>query len=237
MSLAGRWMRRVRLDSCVDRSTAISTRVRLFRLFLLIPCWESQRLIPKSEPGRSKSQRQSVLLNGLGAAIFQRVARGRPRQHRAALGDLRKYDEPGVGSLVASPRIADRRPFLATRPGFRSHYEIRLTAFYLSPKRCRHRRHRPRRRSPGDCMLSSLALRSFIFHPNQWLVLKATRQAAKGFPDEDAAWIDGLAQRLDVANQLARRVAATTDPELRWRRSTTSAGFSWIPAYGQKIDS
>jgi hypothetical protein len=26
-------------------------------------------------------------------------------------------------------------------------------------------------------MLSSLALRSFIFHPNQWLVLKATRQA------------------------------------------------------------
>jgi hypothetical protein len=26
-------------------------------------------------------------------------------------------------------------------------------------------------------MLSSLALRSFIFHPNQWLVLKAVRQA------------------------------------------------------------
>ncbi len=26
-------------------------------------------------------------------------------------------------------------------------------------------------------MLSSLALRSFIFHPNQWLVVKATRQA------------------------------------------------------------
>jgi cold shock CspA family protein len=38
--------------------------------------------------------------------------------------------------------------------------------------------------------------------------------APKGFPDEDAAWIDGLAQRLDVANQLARRVAGTTDPEL-----------------------
>ena len=37
--------------------------------------------------------------------------------------------------------------------------------------------------------------------------------APKGFPDEDAAWIDGLAQR-EVANQLARRVAGTTDPEL-----------------------
>jgi hypothetical protein len=32
--------------------------------------------------------------------------------------------------------------------------------------------------------------------------------------EQDAAWIDGLAQRLDVANQLARRVAGTTDPEL-----------------------
>lgn len=39
------------MDSCVDRSTAISARVRLFRLFLLIPCWESQRLIPKRSAG------------------------------------------------------------------------------------------------------------------------------------------------------------------------------------------
>jgi uncharacterized protein (DUF1800 family) len=38
--------------------------------------------------------------------------------------------------------------------------------------------------------------------------------APRGFPDEDAAWIDGLAQRLDVANQLARGGAGTTDPEL-----------------------
>jgi hypothetical protein len=36
----------------------------------------------------------------------------------------------------------------------------------------------------------------------------------RDFSDEDAAWIDGLAQHLDVANQLARRVAGTTDPEL-----------------------
>ena len=41
----------------------------------------------------------------------------------------------------------------------------------------------------------------------------ATR-GPEGISDEDAAWIDGLAQRLDVANQLARRVAGTTDPEL-----------------------
>jgi uncharacterized protein (DUF1800 family) len=37
--------------------------------------------------------------------------------------------------------------------------------------------------------------------------------APKGFADEDAAWIDGLTQRLDVANELARRVAGTADPQ------------------------
>ena len=37
--------------------------------------------------------------------------------------------------------------------------------------------------------------------------------APKGFSDEDAAWIDGLTQRLDVANQFARRVADAIDPK------------------------
>jgi uncharacterized protein (DUF1800 family) len=37
--------------------------------------------------------------------------------------------------------------------------------------------------------------------------------APKGFDDNNAAWADGLAQRLDIANQLARRAAATADPE------------------------
>ena len=37
--------------------------------------------------------------------------------------------------------------------------------------------------------------------------------APKGFSDEDAAWIDGLTQRLDVANDFARRLADTADPQ------------------------
>jgi len=36
--------------------------------------------------------------------------------------------------------------------------------------------------------------------------------APVGFSDDDAAWLDGLAQRLDVANQLSRRVAGAVDP-------------------------
>jgi uncharacterized protein (DUF1800 family) len=36
--------------------------------------------------------------------------------------------------------------------------------------------------------------------------------APKGFADESAPWLSGLAQRLDIANQLARRVGGLADP-------------------------
>jgi uncharacterized protein (DUF1800 family) len=34
----------------------------------------------------------------------------------------------------------------------------------------------------------------------------------KGFPDDEASWIDGMGRRLDVANNFAERVAGRTDP-------------------------
>ena len=37
--------------------------------------------------------------------------------------------------------------------------------------------------------------------------------APKGFSDDNAAWLDGLAQRLDIANAFAQRVADGLDPE------------------------
>jgi uncharacterized protein (DUF1800 family) len=36
--------------------------------------------------------------------------------------------------------------------------------------------------------------------------------APKGFADESGPWLDGLSQRLDIANQLARRMNAETEP-------------------------
>jgi uncharacterized protein (DUF1800 family) len=36
--------------------------------------------------------------------------------------------------------------------------------------------------------------------------------APQGFPDVQSAWIDGLSQRLDIANRIAERVAARTEP-------------------------
>jgi uncharacterized protein (DUF1800 family) len=37
--------------------------------------------------------------------------------------------------------------------------------------------------------------------------------APKGFDDVNAAWLDGLAQRLDIANQFGRRVSQPVDPK------------------------
>jgi uncharacterized protein (DUF1800 family) len=37
--------------------------------------------------------------------------------------------------------------------------------------------------------------------------------APKGFADEQAAWIDGVAQRLDIANRIAESMAATVEPD------------------------
>jgi uncharacterized protein (DUF1800 family) len=38
--------------------------------------------------------------------------------------------------------------------------------------------------------------------------------APKGFDDGSAAWTEGLAQRADIANQLAARVAASAAPDV-----------------------
>src|SRR3979411_1495296 len=35
----------------------------------------------------------------------------------------------------------------------------------------------------------------------------------KGYPDDEASWIDGMGRRLDVANNFAERVAGQTDPQ------------------------
>src|SRR5581483_2234369 len=50
--------------------------------------------------------------------------------------------------------------------------------------------------------------------------------APKGFDDGNAAWTDGLAQRLDIANQLAPRVGRNTAD--RGARGKPSAGAGAI---------
>jgi uncharacterized protein (DUF1800 family) len=43
--------------------------------------------------------------------------------------------------------------------------------------------------------------------------------APNGFSDQSAAWMDGLAQRLDIANNLARRAGMIADPDAIARRA------------------
>jgi uncharacterized protein (DUF1800 family) len=35
----------------------------------------------------------------------------------------------------------------------------------------------------------------------------------KGYPDDEASWIDGMGRRLDVANNVAERVSGKVDPQ------------------------
>ena len=49
--------------------------------------------------------------------------------------------------------------------------------------------------------------------------------APKGFADESAPWLDGLAQRLDIANQFARRLSAESRSARGVRRGARAARF------------
>ena len=80
---------------------------------------------------------------------------------------------------------------------------------------------REKLKKPGEWIVSALRTTG-VTPPDIRPVLQAHNllgeplwrpPAPKGFPDDSAAWMDGLAERLDLANQLARRVAPLVDPE------------------------
>ena len=80
-------------------------------------------------------------------------------------------------------------------------------------------RHRKLKR-PGEWIVASLRAAD-VAPPEIAPVMQAQNllgeplwrpAAPKGFADEEAAWIDGLAQRLDVSNELSRRFAGRVDP-------------------------
>jgi uncharacterized protein (DUF1800 family) len=73
---------------------------------------------------------------------------------------------------------------------------------------------------PGEWIVGALRA-SGVKEPNIPPVMQAQNMlgerlwrppAPNGFADDDATWLDGLAQRLDVANQLARRLGDSLDP-------------------------
>ncbi|HEY7248097.1 MAG TPA: DUF1800 family protein [Xanthobacteraceae bacterium] len=74
---------------------------------------------------------------------------------------------------------------------------------------------------PGEWIVSALRAAGVTAPPDIGPVMQAHNllgeplwrpAAPKGFADESSPWLDGLSQRLDVANQLARRLGEQTDP-------------------------
>jgi uncharacterized protein (DUF1800 family) len=75
-------------------------------------------------------------------------------------------------------------------------------------------------RRPSDWVISSLRVCG-VKPPDVRPILQAQNllgeplwrvPAPNGFSDNSAAWMDGLAQRLDIANQISRRVGDSLDP-------------------------
>ncbi len=74
---------------------------------------------------------------------------------------------------------------------------------------------------PGEWIVAALRAAGVTAPPDIGPVMQAHNllgeplwrpAAPKGFTDESGPWLDGLSQRLDLANQLARRVGEQADP-------------------------
>src|SRR6202035_3644774 len=93
-------------------STRVSTRVRLFRLFLLIPCWESQRLIPKRSAGPRATKIGVVSLKALDHHRPNReesAPNPKARDLKRRTGDGRKRAEARGVKMGRRPKLTDHR--------------------------------------------------------------------------------------------------------------------------------
>ena len=79
---------------------------------------------------------------------------------------------------------------------------------------------RPKLKRPGEWIISAMRAGGIV-PPDIGPVMQAHNllgeplwrpSAPKGFADESAPWLDGLSQRLDIANALARRMGGDADP-------------------------
>ena len=146
-----------------------------------------------------------------GRAVLAALAR-HPATAKHVAGKLARHfvaDEPPP-ALVE--RLAKR--FLATQGDLKEVAKMLLTApeAWEAP--------RAKLKRPGEWVIGALRAVG-VTAPDIRPVMQAQNllgeplwrpSAPKGFTDESAPWLDGLAQRLDIANQLARRAGGEADP-------------------------
>ena len=162
----------------------------------------AQMVIGKSYPDTGVEQ---------GRAVLAALARHPSTAKHVATKLVRHFvaDEPPP-ALVE--RLAKR--FLATQGDLKEVAKTLVTSpeAWESP--------RAKLKRPGEWIIGALRAVGFT-PPDIGLMMQAHNllgeplwrpSAPKGFTDESAPWLDGLAQRLDIANQLARRVGGQADP-------------------------
>jgi uncharacterized protein (DUF1800 family) len=91
--------------------------------------------------------------------------------------------------MVSSPEAWSEPPTKLRRPSEWAVGMVRATGFTQAD---------PKRFTDGQALLGEP-----LWRP----------PSPKGFPDDEASWIDGMGRRLDVANNFADRVAGQVDPQ------------------------
>jgi uncharacterized protein (DUF1800 family) len=149
------------------------------------------------------------------------------QQGRAVLATLARHPATAkhVAGKIARHFVADDPPpplvqrlekrFLETEGNLKELAKALVTAPEAwEPARLKLKR-------PGEWIIAALRAASVTAPPDIGPVMQAHNllgeplwrpAAPKGFADESGPWLDGLSQRLDLANQLARRVTEQADP-------------------------
>jgi uncharacterized protein (DUF1800 family) len=182
---------------------------------------------PRQEQGGAFTFNPAMHEPGAQTVIGKRFADRQFEQGRAVLATLARH--PATAKHIAAkfvrhfvsnkpvPALADKlaKRFIATGGDLKQVARTLITApesWSTSD---------PKLKRPGEWLIAALRA-SGTSPPDIAAVLQAQNllgeplwrpAAPAGFSDDDAAWLDGLAQRLDIANQMARRVAGQVDPE------------------------
>jgi uncharacterized protein (DUF1800 family) len=183
---------------------------------------------PRQDPARAGEFEFNARMHQPGAQTV--IGRSYPdagiEQGRAVLAALARH--PATAKHVATklarhfvadeppPALVDRlaKSFLATQGDLKQVTKTLVTApeAWEAP--------RAKLKRPGEWIIASLRAVG-VTPPDVGPVMQAHNllgeplwrpSAPKGFADESAPWLDGLAQRLDIANQLARRLGGQADP-------------------------
>jgi uncharacterized protein (DUF1800 family) len=184
---------------------------------------------PRQDPARGGEFTFNPRMHEPGAqtVIGRSYAEGGIEQGRAVLSDLARHPATArhIAGKLARAFVADAPPpalvdrlsqrFLDTGGNLKELARTLVSApeAWAAP--------RSKLKAPGTWFVA--ALRAIgITPPDIRPVIQAQNllgeplwrpPAPKGFSDDSAAWMDGISERVDVANQLAARVAALVDAE------------------------